>query len=126
MRVKEFLATTDQGLFDVLLNSVKPCNKLCGIEIPDISVWRFCDVMEIDGGTPLDVVKRVLSYHGQVAEADILNAPAKDFVALIKHIRNEADRVGKMFEALQSEPDNDLVEAGIGQLDKFGVLTIYY
>lgn len=126
MRVKEFLNEADQGLFDVLLNSVKPCNKLCGIELPDISMWRFCDVMEIDGGTPLEVVKRVLSFHGSVEEADVLAEKAKDFVALIKHIKNESERVGKMFEALQSEPDNDLAEAGIGQLDRFGVLTIYY
>ena len=83
-------------------------------------------MMEIDGGTPMDVAKRVLSFHGEVTDDDILEAKAKDFVALIKHIKNESDRVGKMFEALRSEPDNDLVEAGIGELDRFGVLTIYY
>ncbi len=126
MRVKEFLKKADQGLFDVLLNSVKPSNKLAGIELPDISMWRFCDVMEIGGCTPIDVVKRVLSFHGEVTDDDILQSRDKDFVALIKHIKNESERVGKMFESLQSEPDNDLAEAGIGQLDRFGVLTIYY
>lgn len=126
MRVREFLKSADQGLFDVLLNTVKPSNRLAGIEVPDISKWRFCDVMEMGGGTPMEVVKKVLSFHGSVTEAEILAAPAKDFVALIKHIRNEVDRVSKMMETLQSEPDNDLAEAGIGQLDRFGVLTIYY
>lgn len=127
MRTREFLKEADQSLFDVLLNNSKPSDTLCGKTIPSVTKWRFCDVMEMGGEmTPVEVVSKVLNFHFQVSEDEILDTRDREFVAFLKHIRNEMEIVDKMNKSLKSEPDNDLVEAGIDRLNVFGELAIYY
>ena len=127
MRVREFLKKADQSLFDVLLNNSKPSATLCGYIVPDVTRWRFCDVMEMSGAmTPIEVVSKVLNFHFKVSEDEIMETRDRDFISFLKHIKTEMDKVAKMQEALKSEPDNDLVEAGIDLLNPFGELTIYY
>lgn len=127
MRTREFLKKADQGLFDILLNNSRPSNTLCGRTVPGVTKWRFCDVMELGGSmSPVDVVSKVLNFYFDVGEDEILDTKDRDFISFLKHIRNEMDRVSKMNDALKSEPDNDLIEAGIDRLNVFGELTIYY
>lgn len=127
MRVKEFLSKADQSLFDVLLKNAKPCNRIAGVEVPDVLMWKFCDVMEIDGTIPaFELVMKVIRFHFDVSESVVMKCRDKDFVSFLKHIQNEMDKVAKLNEQLKSEPDNDLISAGIERMNPYGSIGIYY
>lgn len=128
--VKKFFENIDPDVFRVILDNVKPSNELLGITIPDIVSWRFCDVMgildEAVKATPFEWCLQVLVLHGKATESKLLKADSKAFIRFLKHVKNEIEKIGKLQEQLQSEPEADLINAGIDELNRFGSATIYY
>lgn len=125
--VSDMMDSVDVDTFKVLLNSSKPRNEILGVTIPEVLQWKFCDVMSLMGdATPFEVVLKVLNFHSDVSEKELLKAPANVFVSVLRFIKDQIAKVNRLQEQLSSEPDGDLVNAGIKDLDKFGHVNIYY
>lgn len=128
--VKYLFENIDAGVFPVLLNSVRPKNRILGVELPDIMHWRFCDVMEfiscVNNLTPFEVAEKALSYHSKVDERGLLKCDSNEFMCFLKHVKKEVEKIAILQDALRSDPKADLVNAGIDNLNKFGQTTIYY
>lgn len=128
--VRYLCANIDVDVFKVLLNNVKPSNKIAGFELPGITGWKFCDVMDlvscVNSITPFEVVVKALSYHTKVKEVKLLKCDSNEFIRFLKHIKNEVEKVAQLQDSLKTEPKADLVNAGIDALDRFGITNIYY
>lgn len=128
--VKKFFENIDPDTFRAILNSVKPSNRLLGIEVPDVTTWKFCDVMQVigeaDKATPFELCTMVLNLFDETDEQSILKTDSNEFMRFMKHVKNEIEKIGKLQEQLHSDPKADLINAGIDELNKFGATTIYY
>lgn len=128
--VKKFFESADLETFRVILDSVRPSNEFMGIEVPDITSWRFCDVadlmLRVESLTPVELAEFVLSRYGRVTSDRIMKADINSFIRFLKHVKTEIEKIGKLQEQLKSEPKAELVAAGIDELNRFGVASIYY
>lgn len=113
----------DLDEFNVLLSHVRPSNSYLGKKLVDITEWRYCDVMDVvSDGTMMGMVTKATG----LDEDDIMQGDASEFVAFVKHMKIEAERITELEARLGSDPSDDMVNAGIGQLNAFGVMTVYY
>lgn len=128
-RTVDFLNSVDEDTLKVLIKSSKPSNSLLGIDLPDITGWRFCDVMELTDMSVLDAAVKALNFHSKepiLEERVIAETYAKDFVSFLKHIEDECAKVSLLMSQLDKEPDPNLKEAGIDSMNRFGLMGIYY
>lgn len=113
----------DLAEFNVLLAHVKPRDTYLGKKLPDITTWRYCDVMDlVSDGTMMGMVTKATG----LSETEILAGQSTDFIPFVKHIKNEAERIAQLEARLATEPTDDMTNAGIEQLNAFGVMTVYY
>ena len=124
--IKDLLTEVDAGMILTLIKYSKPSNRVLGRDIPDITQWRFCDVMDISGADILQAGIRSLSMHTGRKEESILSSDAVGFVSYLSWLRSECEKVDKLMEHLNKEPDMDLASSGIDKMDKYGVVAIYY
>ncbi|WP_257657711.1 hypothetical protein [Parapedobacter lycopersici] len=123
MRVKDLIKGVEVSEFNVLLKHVRPSDSYGGIKVPEITTWRYCDVIDfVSDGTVSGIAAKVL----KCTEEELMEMPGKGFLSLLKHLKNEADKIGKLEDQLKSDPDPDLMSAGIEKLNPFGVMTVYY
>lgn len=120
--VKDLLENMEAGVFHVLIKHVEPSGEFAGVKIPEITNWRFCDVMALmSDSSPLKMMKLATG----LDERSILKADEKQFTAAIAHLLNEVKKIEALEEKLKEDPDVDLMSAGIEQLNMFGPVAIY-
>lgn len=135
--VKDFLNEVDEDLLKTLIDFSKPSNKFGDIYISDVTQWKFCDVIDYADDPSNDIILRIVNTYGykeingiresvSITDRDLSKGSAKEFVALLKHVRNEFEKVAALMSQLKNEPDDIMTRAGIGNMDKFGAIGIYY
>lgn len=123
MSVAKLINNLDQDIFKVLLKHAKPSSSFQGVEIPEITTWKFCDVMDLMGNsTPVNMIKVATG----LPEKAILKGDQKAFIRALKHLTIEVKKIEKLEEQLRVEPDADMINAGIDKLNVFGVVALYY
>lgn len=126
-KVKDFLNEVDGDLFKVMLDSVRPTNKVLGLTIPDVMTWKFCDVMDLADKSLYEVSLAVIRLFDKgITEAEVMESPAKEFISYMRFLKQQFEKVALLMEQLKREPNEDMVEAGMDKMDRFGVLGIYY
>lgn len=126
LNVARFLEDLDADTAKVILEYAKPGNVFGDVTVPDLLSWRFCDVMDMSGKDILTGTIDVIKHYGGLDDGQIQEGSAKEFASLSKFVKLEMEKAGKLMEQLRSEPDADMVNAGIDKLDRFGVVSIYY
>lgn len=126
MTIREFLENVDGDVAKVLIKHSKPINVFGEHTVPDMTSWRFCDVMDIVGMDMLQAAVKSLKWHTGIEEDDLLNQSASEFASYMKWLQVEAEKIGKLMEQLKKEPDPDMVNSGIDKMDRYGVAAIYY
>lgn len=126
LSVNSFLEEVDPDVLKTLLDYAIPINKFEGVEVPDLLKWRFCDVVDMSEKDVLTTTIDLLKQYGNIDDDKIKNGSAKDFVSLCRFVRLEAEKASKLLEQLRSDPDPDMINAGVDKMDRFGVVTIYY
>lgn len=120
--VKNILTSMEAGIFKVLVDSAKPSNVFMGVEVKDITEWPFADVLNMcTNSTPINMVKLATG----LSEEEIEKGDENDFIKLLAHLKEEIKKIEKLEAMLKSEPNPDLVAAGIEKLNKYGVISVY-
>lgn len=125
MNIAQFFKDTPPEELKILVEFAKPSNVFGGIEVPDLEEWRFCDVMEFKGMDLVDAVFGIIGKHTGMVGEEIIQEPAKEFMSFLKFVDLQFKKAAGYMEMLKSDPDNEKVEAGIEELDKFGEYNIY-
>lgn len=120
------LLNEDTDTLKAVIKYSKPSNRFAGAEVPDITLWRFCDVMDISGTDILTAGIKSLTMHTKWKEPDIYEKDAVQFASYLNWLKAECDKIDKLMGQLNKEPDADLVNSGIDKMDKYGVMAIYY
>lgn len=126
LNVARFLEDLESDTVSVILEYSNPGNVFEDIVVPDLLSWRFCDVMDMSGKDILTGTIDVIKHFGGIDDDQIQEGSAKEFASLSRFVKLEMEKAGKLMEQLRSEPDADMVNAGIDKLDRFGVVSIYY
>lgn len=125
-KTKKLLSSIDDSMLKALIDHSKPSNRIKGFEIPEITTWRFCDVMDLTNVSLYEALLKTLTYHTPLKEDQVLDTEASEFVALLKHLKIEFEKIAKLMKLLEKEPDPDLQAAGIHKMNKFGLMGTYY
>lgn len=130
-KLKNFLNSVSTEVFNELLEVVNPKNEIMGKTIPDVTVWKFCDVMDLMEAKLLDATIKLVNTFANdsetpITEEDLLELDAKEFMGFAKHLKDEFKKVEILMQQLEREPDQDMIDAGMHNMNKFGVLAIYY
>lgn len=126
LQTEKFLSNIDEDTFKVMLDSAIPTDTISGIKIPDVAYWKFCDVMDISQKNVLDAVYSVVDIFGSKKKVDVMKTNAVEFLSFAKHLQNEFKKVSLLMDQIKKDPDPDLEAAGINEMNKFGILSIYY
>lgn len=125
----------DASIISILIESAKPNNEIFGKTIPPLIEWRFCDVMDFamtDTSNPtmdtaIDMTLKVIQmHHPKITLKKLLSSNAEKFVSLFRFILDQLEILEKLMSQLESEPDPDMINAGVDRLNRFGVLGLYY
>lgn len=126
-KVKDFLSVVDEDTFKVMIESVRPTNEIMGTTIPDIMTWRFCDVMDLTEKNLYEVSMAVIKmFNDKADDQSILNSPANTFLSYMRFLQKQFEKVSLLMSQLKRDPDENMIEAGMDKMDRFGVLGIYY
>lgn len=125
LKTEKFLSNIDEDRFKVILNHAIPSDTISGVKVPDVVYWKFCDVMDVTDMNLIDAIESILRIFSD-KKIDVMQTGASEFVSFAKHVQNEFKKVSLLMEQINSEPDPDLQAAGIDEMNKFGVLSIYY
>lgn len=126
-KVKDFLNVVDNDVFRVLLDNVRPSNEVLGLSIPDIMGWKFCDVMDLADKSLYEVSLAVIRlFNKEITENEVMESPAGPFLSYMRFLKTQFEKVSLLMDQLKRDPDEDMIEAGMGGMDRFGVLGIYY
>ena len=120
------MENVDGDTFSVLLEHAKPVNTFKGKSLPDIIKWKFCDVMEFGQLDAIECCNRALNKYAGLNESMLLMGKASEYISLLRHVKNEFDKVSKLMKQLEREPDGDMINAGVDKMNTFGVLGVYY
>lgn len=126
MTVRELLANIDADELKVMIRSSVASNVIDGNDIPDTTMWRFCDVMDMFGQDMMHVAIRSIARHNKMTEDEVLKCKASEFVSYLRWLQDEAEKIGKLMDQLKKEPDPDMINSGVDKMDRYGVVAIYY
>lgn len=124
--VSDMLKHMDGDTFMVLIKNSKASNMFNGKELPDILNWKFCDVERLGKLNIVECLNTALKEYAGINESDISMGKASEYISLLRHVKNEFEKVSKLFDQLEREPDADMINSGIDKMNNFGVLGIYY
>lgn len=115
-------------LLEQLSEAEKP-KMICGHEVPDnlnmISYGMLDDFSRIDPQE--DPAAQILKTMFDVDDVDIMEANVIDVFGFLNFIRNEIDRINKLFKSIKVSFSSEEVAAGVESLDfgTFGVVDWY-
>lgn len=124
--VESFFSVVDHDVLKVICEHANPSNKFGGKELKDIVEWKFCDVFELSGMDSYTAMLFILNRYLGFTEIEVLKGSAPEMVSIMKHVAIEFQKITGLMEMLKTEPSTDMINAGIENLDKFGLLNIYY
>jgi hypothetical protein len=110
----------------ILIENSIPSNTVDGKEIIDIIEWPYCDAIELLQMNDIAIVETVFKKQLGLDPGQIMQMKAAEFCSVFRHLINEIEKIVGFLDLLKTEPDIDLVNAGIDKLDKFGVYNVYY
>jgi len=110
----------------VIINHSVPSNRIAGKEIPDIVEWPYCDAIELLEMNDIAIVETVIFKRLQIKPETVMSLKASEFTSFFRHIALEIEKIVGFLDMLKTEPDADMINAGVESLDKFGVYNVYY
>lgn len=112
-------------LFERLKNKNKPVT-IGGVTVPDnlfLLTWEQFSNLQVSGTNEKDFFKPFEIILG-LEEKQLLNCKLFDIIGFIIFVRNELERIAKLFEKIKHNPTSEEIQAGINNLDfgTFGTL----
>lgn len=112
---------------DVLMSNAKP-DELCGVKLPDnlnhLTLGELLELQYMDENSVLDVIASVIL---KKKSADMLLENVNDVFGFIGFVKNEIDRINKLFSDIAIPPTPDELRAGVKKLNfgAFGIIDWY-
>lgn len=124
---KDYLATFSESDFNVLVKNAKRTSNIFDVEFKSILFLSYKtvknEIPEMLKNTDFEnLIKKLLEEKGKIVSlSDINNYDFSKILAFILWIKDEIEAVYRLeAEYLSSPPDNDMVNAGIRNLDVLG------
>src|SRR5690625_4941164 len=109
------------GLFVQVLKNHVPKDEFNGKKSGGINKWAFGVVMECISTDILTATNKLIYSEFGITQEQLLNFSGVEYVAFMAFVKNELEKVDKLFKTLKGS-DNPDAEG----LAKFGVTAIYY
>lgn len=123
MTTRELLKT-DFQLTEALRKTLKRNNGLCGREIESLTKMKYKDVLTVKEyaaeGKVLDMVSLILG----IKIKTILSAAHTEFIYFQLWVFDQLEHIVKLEKELNTIPDEEMIEAGIEDMQKYGALNI--
>ncbi len=124
MTVSEFIQLEADEVPENLLKVLKRSNTLLGVEADELSEIQWGRVKEIQeamsDGDIISAVLKTVDHKKVINKSKILGLEYKIFLYFCAWLSDQLEQIGKMEEQLIGETNEDLIEAGVEDLNKFG------
>jgi len=121
--INENIKTLDQNAFNILFKNIKRNNTFEDFEVKRLIYYPYWDVKE----TLIEFIK-INDYQSLIfyfTQKEIKDYSLKNCLPFIFYIFDELNFISNLEkEYLSSTPDNELVNAGVRELDRFGSLNV--
>ena len=104
--------------------ALKRSNVLCGRKAKSIREYSYIKVDKFKNQLKNNEILEVISEILGISLGKILKTKHTDFVYFTKWLQDEFEVIGRMEARLYVEPSSEMIDAGIEELQEFGIMNV--